>query len=218
MMLAKWLTRLQEYRQGKLPPDMDQWPQDWREEYEERAAIEESKAEMNARVWEVQERTAKAEAMGQSIQSLLTTFGPVIQERMRTPPTKEKAKEGAGDEQDSPPESKEVPKLCSDAGVLDRCLSRLTEKQLHDFRIKFSDDQWTCWERARSATESSSFDAAVVDLLRKFKAFDRDSASAAIMSWIDAIPPEPRTLLIPVALGLGNRIAWPISEEKGAEL
>jgi len=184
--------------------------------YEERAAIEESKAEMNARVWEVQERTAKAEAMGQSIQSLLTTFGPVIQERMRTPPPKEKA--APEQEATSPEGSKEVPRLCSDAGVLDRCLSRLTEKQLHDFRVKFSDDQWTCWERARSATEPSSFDAAVVDLLRKFNALDRDSASAAIMSWIDAIPPEPRTLLVPVALGLGNRIAWPISAEKEAEL
>ena len=39
MILGKWLRRLNEYRQGELPSDMDDWPEDWREVYEERAAI-----------------------------------------------------------------------------------------------------------------------------------------------------------------------------------
>ena len=180
--------------------------------YEERAAIEESKAEMNTSIAEVNERTVRAEAVGQSIQSILATFGPMIQERMRQQAKPEEPKKAESDTE-PPSGEKSPPKLCSDAGVLDRCLSRLTEKQLHDFRVKFSDEQWSCWEKARSATEASAFDGAVVDLLRKFGALERDEASAAIMSWIDAIPPEPRTLLIPVALGLGNRIAWPLAAE-----
>ena len=178
--------------------------------YEERAAIEESKAEMNTSIAEVNERTVRAEAVGQSIQSILATFGPMIQERMRQQAKPEEPKKAESDTE-TPSGEKSPPKLCSDAGVLDRCLSRLNEKQLHDFRVKFSDEQWSCWEKARSATEASAFDGAVVDLLRKFGALERDEASAAIMSWIDAIPPEPRTLLIPVALGLGNRIAWPLA-------
>ena len=39
MITGKWLSRLRQYRQDELPMDIDDWPEDWRDEFEERAAI-----------------------------------------------------------------------------------------------------------------------------------------------------------------------------------
>jgi len=44
--IGKWRLRLRQFRQGELPADVADWPEEWLEEFEERAAIMEFDGEL----------------------------------------------------------------------------------------------------------------------------------------------------------------------------
>ena len=37
--IEKWRVRLQQFRQDELPTDIEDWPEDWQEKFEEQADI-----------------------------------------------------------------------------------------------------------------------------------------------------------------------------------
>ena len=130
-------------------------------------------AEQEAGVWEIQERTARAEAAGQTLGSLMEHIGPQLAAALAAWTAGQERPQGAPGAaqtpgEGTPPSETEAPPvvLCEASGRLDRVLSRVPPDRLAAFRAQFSDQEWATWSRARSATKPADFDQAVIELLR----------------------------------------------------
>jgi len=185
---------------------------------QERIAMARDSAEQEAGVWEIQERTARAEAAGQTLGSLMEHIGPQLaaalaawtagQERPQPAPGST-----AAPEEPTPENEAEAPPvvLCEASGTLDRVLSRVPSDRLSAFRAQFTDQEWAIWGKARSATRPADFDQALIELLKARKITQQQEAQAAIIGWAQGLPQAELIHLGPIFMAASSRIAWPLT-------
>lgn len=180
--------------------------------YAERSEIEETRAEIAAEVMQHSAQLKKMEALGDTLQGIVTQFGPIFAARWKSNQDRPKAEpEPQGRErQKEKPEMSEPITLCQDAGVVDRILSRLDKVSFQTFRGAFNDAQWLWWERARGATVPSDFDDSFVGLLRESGVSTREEAGAVVTKWGEYLPTEEVQHMAQVLFGLSSRISFPL--------
>jgi len=185
---------------------------------QERISMARDSAEQEAGVWEIQERTARAEAAGQTLGSLMEHIGPQLAAALAAWTAGQDRPQGAPGPAPTPggptpPSETEAPPvvLCEASGTLDRVLSRVPPDRLAAFRAQFSDQEWAIWSRARSATKPADFDQAVIELLQGRGILDQQKAQAAIVGWAQGLPQAELIHLGPIFMASSSRIAWPIT-------
>ena len=192
----------------------------------DRLLIAREQARQEAGIWEIQERTARAQATGDALKELMGPLGEQVSGELvgalaaflrsragvanHSPPTPEDSGKSADDAHSSSPSSAQILTKCEPAGALDRVLSRVGAKLKSDFFSQFSESQKEQWDRARFATSVEDFDHALVSILAEAGALTFQAAQIQISTWGRVLPMPELLTLGPVFEAAGKRISWPI--------
>ncbi len=194
----------------------------------DRLEISKESARNEAGIYEIQERTARSEALGLAFRDLMGPLGEQIGGelgpalaawlRARTPASGTGSSDNAKPK-DSPKDSKkskdpitpsDVKILCEPAGVLDRVMSRVPAGTLAEFKAQFSEGAWSCWIGARNAASVHEFDQSMIDLLKHHKITDQAVAAAQFAEWGKVLPMMDLLQIGPVFQAVAERITWPL--------
>lgn len=183
----------------------------------DRLLIAREQARQEAGIWEIQERTARAQAAGDALKELMGPLGEQVSGEL-VGALAAFLRSRAGTAEPAPKAPAEAPEgpapyrpKCEPAGALDRVFSRVGEKVRGEFLGQFSPKQKRQWDAARSATSEQDFDAALVSILSEAGALTFEAAQIQISTWGRALPIPELLTLGPVFEAAGKRIGWPIS-------